>query len=361
MTASRHFSSRYAEARQRFLDASAKAGAAVESIACPTRGPEGELLHTDVSWLGPHDARRVLVTLSATHGVEGFCGSGVQVGWLEEGLHAEAGDDVALCQIHAINAHGFAWVRRVTEENVDMNRNFVDHEAPLPENPGYEALSDVLCPRDWSDAIIAESQKVLDDYAEAHGPRALQQAISGGQYRHPDGIFYGGQAPTWAAGLLRRIFSERLGKARDVAVIDYHTGLGPRGYGERICVHEPGSDGLARARDWYDDDVTSPALGTSASIEICGFNTMGMEESVPQARLTAVALEYGTIPSREVRLSLRADNWLHLHGEPDSTKGRGIKRQIRDAFYQDQDDWKQMIWDRAVETQRQALRGLTQS
>ena len=360
MTASRYFSADYAEARGRFLDASATAGGRVESYLCPASGPEGEPLHTDLAWHGPSDAEAVLVTISGTHGAEGFCGSGVQVGWLEEGLHSEAPDGIALCQIHAINPFGFAWIRRVTEDNVDLNRNFVDHEAPLPENPGYEEIAEALCPREWNDGVLAACQKVLDSYAETHGPRGLQQAISGGQYRHADGIFFGGRKPTWSATILRRIFAERLSGARDVAVIDYHTGLGPRGYGERICVHEPGSEGLERARAWYDDDVTSPALGNSASIEICGFNTAGMAESLPNTRLTTVALEYGTMPSPDVRLALRADNWLHIHGDLESDKGRGIKRQIRDAFYQDQDDWKQAIWERGIETQRQALRGLDQ-
>ena len=74
--------------------------------------------------------------------------------------------------------------------------------------------------------------------------------------------------------------------------------------------------------------------------------------------LTAIALEYGTIPSKEVRLALRADNWLHVHGATESAKGRAIKEQIRDAFYQDQDDWKEMVWERSLETQRMALKGL---
>ena len=360
MTASRYFTSDYFEARRRFRDAAETAGATLDSLACPAAGPGGEALSTDVAWLGPADAERVLVTISGTHGAEGFCGSGVQVGWFESGLAAEAPAGTALCQIHGINPYGFAWLRRVTEDNVDMNRNFVDHQADYPQNKGYETLAEAICPRDWNDAVIAECQRILDAFAEAEGPRALQAAISAGQYSHPDGIFFGGHKPTWAADTLRKIFAERLGKARNIAVIDYHTGLGPRGYGERICVHAPDSEGLARARAWYADDVTSPALGDSSSIEICGFNVTGMEEAVPEAKVTAIALEYGTLPSPEVRLALRADNWLHLHGELESAKGQAIKAQIRAAFYQDQDDWKDMIWERGVESQRMALAGLSE-
>ena len=358
MAASRFFSHDYAEARGKFLAASQAADAAIESHLCPAVGPTGEPLFCDVAWIGLPDARRVLVTISATHGAEGFCGSGVQVGWLAGGFLKELPMDIALLQIHAINPYGFAWLRRVTEDNVDLNRNFVDHAAAYPRNAGYEALAEVFCPPEWNDAVIAETDRAMDAYAEQHGPRALQSAISGGQYSHADGIFYGGAAETWSNQILRQIFENKLAGAQQVAVIDYHTGLGPRSYGERICVHEPGSEALARAEAWYDGDFTSPALGTSSSVELSGFNVMGMEQAAPETALTAIALEYGTLPSPEVRLSLRADNWLHVHGEPDSLKGRAIKAQIRDAFYQDQDDWKEMVFERAVETQRMALDGL---
>ena len=355
-----YFSSDYHDARGKFLDASRAAGAALDELRCPAPGPRGEALFADVAWHGPADAESVLVTLSATHGAEGFCGSGVQVGWLRAGLQDEVPQGVALMQIHAINPHGFAWLRRVTEDNVDLNRNFVDHAQTYPRNAGYEALRDVLCPEEWNDAVIAETQAALDAYAEANGARALQSAISSGQYGDAEGIFFGGNRDTWSRVTLEGIFRDKLAQAKRVAVIDYHTGLGPRGYGERICVHEPDSANLATARAWYEDDITSPALGTSSSVELNGFNVTGMEASAPEAEMVVIALEYGTLPSPQVHLSLRADNWLHVHGEPDSTKGRAIKDQIRDAFYQDADDWKEMVWERGIETQRLALRGLTQ-
>ena len=76
MTAKTYFSRDYEEARQRFLDRAGAAGAALDARAHPSTGPKGEALSTDLAWLGPPDAERVLVTISATHGVEGFCGSG---------------------------------------------------------------------------------------------------------------------------------------------------------------------------------------------------------------------------------------------------------------------------------------------
>ncbi|HMB75618.1 MAG TPA: M14 family metallopeptidase [Kiloniellaceae bacterium] len=359
MTVSSYFSQSYGEAREKFRETAAAAGAGLAAHDHPVAGPAGEALHCDTAWFGPRDAAKVLVTVSATHGVEGFCGSGVQVGCIKEGIAAKLPDGVAHMAIHAINPYGFAWLRRVTEDNVDLNRNFVDFSAPLPRNPGYEELAQAICPETWDDASIAESADVMEAYAEREGGRALQSAISGGQYSHPDGIFFGGRAPTWSHRTLKRIFAEDLAGAEHIAVIDYHTGLGPRGYGERICVHAAGSAALERAGAWYDDDITSPAAGTSSSVVISGFNVMGMEAAAPQATVTAIALEYGTIPTRLVRLALRADNWLHCHGDPASDQGKAIKQQIREAFYQDADDWKRMIWERAVDSHARALAGLT--
>ncbi|MFX8000695.1 DUF2817 domain-containing protein, partial [Acinetobacter baumannii] len=76
------FSASYAEAREKFLAAATAAGAVLEAYDNPNRGPDGGSLATDTAWLGREDARRVLVLISGTHGVEGFGGSGIQVDWL---------------------------------------------------------------------------------------------------------------------------------------------------------------------------------------------------------------------------------------------------------------------------------------
>jgi hypothetical protein len=62
-----------------------------------------------------------------------------------------------------------------------------------------------------------------------------------------------------------------------------------------------------------------------------------------------------------VRLALCADNWLHHHGDLGSPQGRAIKQQIRAAFYPDTAEWKELVWERAVETLRCALKGLSES
>ena len=113
MTAESCFADTYSQARARFLAAAAAAGATIETIRHPLRGPDGDMLACDIARLGPPRARRALVTISGTHGVEGHCGSGAQTASLREGLFTALPADTSVVAIHAINPHGFAWSRRV--------------------------------------------------------------------------------------------------------------------------------------------------------------------------------------------------------------------------------------------------------
>jgi hypothetical protein len=359
MSPSPYFSATYAEARDKFRAAARQAGARLTHYVNPTKGPNDEELTTDVARLGSATAERLLVTVSATHGAEGFCGSGIQVGRFAGGIAGELPQGTAFVAIHAINPHGFAWLRRVTEENVDLNRNFVDHNETLPRNDGYEALHDAICPREWNAASEAASRARFDEYVAREGAAAFQNAVSGGQYRHRDGIFYGGAAPSWARQTLLSIIDEQAGAARALAFIDYHTGLGPWGHGEKIVTHNPGSAALGRAEQWY-GDVTNPVLGTSLSAELHGDNLNGLEAALAGRGIsfTGMALEYGTLALRDVLDAVRSDNWLHQHGVLDSAQGRAFKARMREAFYGDRDDWKAMVFEQGVAAERAALTGL---
>jgi Protein of unknown function (DUF2817) len=360
MNSLQSFSDTYSQAREKFVAAATRAGGAIETITHPERAPDGTALSTDVAWLGPRAAERVLVTISATHGVEGFAGSGAQVDWLERGEPARLPAGVAALLIHAINPYGFAWLRRVTHENVDLNRNWIDFGGAPPRNPGYDELAAAICPSDWSEAGRRQAWKTLADYGARHGKAVWQHAISGGQYQHPTGIFFGGTAPTWSRLTQARIFAEYLGRAGKVAIIDFHTGLGPWGLGERIVTDSRASDSFTRAARWYGCAVVTPHDGTSSSAPIVGDGLSAAVGLLPNAQVTGMALEFGTLPVESVLEALRADAWLHAYGNLEAPEGRAIKQQIRAAFYGDTPDWKGMIAGQALLACRQALSGLSE-
>ena len=226
--------------------------------------------------------------------------------------------------------------------------------SPLPVNEGYAKYRDVICPKDWSEQIAQETTSEINRLIVELPPMEMQSAISAGQYVDPQGIFYGGQEPSWSRRTTEAILEKYLSAASQVAIIDYHTGLGPRGYGERIGVGKPGMAEWDRSNDWW-GDVTSFDNGSSSSAPLTGINMDAWIQQLSHAQVTATALEYGTLPLQDVLLALRADNWLHAHGDLSSDLGKQIKRQARDAFYQDADDWKQMVWSRGIDTQEIAL------
>ncbi len=353
-----YFASDYQSARAKFLAAAQSAGATLKAWQHPLADEAGTPLSVDVAMLGPSDADKAFLTISGTHGAEGFCGSGVQVGWLESGLCSEVPAEVRQIHIHAINPYGFANTSRVTQENVDLNRNFVDFSQELPRNAGYDALAEALAPVSWDDATRQATAEQIVAYGAQHGSLAMQAAVAGGQYQYPKGLFFGGAGPSWSHRTLLDILGSCLEAPSTLAVIDYHTGLGPYGYGERICGHHDESPATRRASEWFGGDITVPSLGTSSSPELHGLLTEGIVAALPDCETTMVVLEYGTKPLPEVLEALRADNWLIHHGDTASDLGREIKAEMRRCFYGDADDWKDMIWERTLDSQRLALTGL---
>ena len=345
----------YSEARARFLDLANAAGARVEHHDHPLRGPAGEALATDVAVLGRPDAPARLLVMSGTHGVEGFAGSACQQGWLAS--PPPLPDDLAVVFVHAINPYGFAWIRRVNEDNVDLNRNCIDFAADLPANEGYERLADVLVPERWDEETQRTSTAAMLAFAAEAGFDRLQAAVSSGQYRHPKGIFFGGTQPVWSQRTLGAIVAAALSGARRVGVLDLHTGLGPFGHGELIASR-PDESGRARLEAWFGEHRV-PSLGNSVSSDVTGDLLDAIDRWLPGAEVGAVAVEWGTVDIRAVSDALRADAWLHAHSDPRGPRAAAIKAQVRAAFAPNDPDWAAMVWDRFDELRCRALNSIT--
>jgi hypothetical protein len=352
------FPSDYPAARAAFLDAARKASAHLDTIVHPDKGLQGEELAIDLAWLGPRDAHCVLVSVSGTHGVEGLYGNGCQVGWLQQQGSQALPPGTAVLLVHALNPHGFSYLRRVNEDNIDINRNNIDFSGALPGNPEYETIHPWLLPDQWDAPSQQELLARLMAYAQKVGMRTASRAVSGGQHTHPDGVFYGGQALCWSSRQLKRLAGDYLQQARMIAVLDHHTGLGPTGHTELICRHPVDSRPLALARQWWGADVTSPAMGESASAVVSGNVRMAFVNLCPQACVVAIAIEVGTQTQQQVRHALFADNWLYQRGQPLSAQGDAIRQQMKDAFFVDTPQWREGTFQRAMQLWQQAFDGM---
>jgi len=350
------FPAGYRSSRAAFLHASREIGMRVESFEHPLTGSDGAQVCTDVASTGRADASRVLFIVCGTHGVEGLCGAGMQLGVMR-GRLLQRNLPLRFVFVHALNPHGFLDLRRTNEDNVDLNRNFIDHTARPASNAAYAEVHPMLVPDDWGGAAHAEADVQLARFIEQRGGAALQAAISAGQYDFPDGLFYGGRAPAWSNLLWRRLLREYAGQARSIAVVDFHSGLGERGACEVISGAAAGSSEIELARRWFGDDIVFPG-STSTAPAAVGFMGTSIAETLPQARSALVIAEIGTVAFERIFAVLRADNWFHARGQRGSRLWQETKAAMEEAFVGRDRQWQQAVLAHADAICRRAVAGL---
>ena len=183
-----------------------------------------------------------------------------------------------------------------------------------------------------------------------------------GQYEFPDGLFYGGTAPTWSHRNWRRVLRQHAHAATRLAWIDVHTGLGPTGVGERILAGRPDPQTVERARQWWQTPwapLTVTQDGSSSSAALHGELWEAVYQECVRAEYTGITLEYGTAPLAEMLDALRGDHWLALNPHTDAREATGIRHRMLDAFYVNTALWRTQVLEQANEALFQAIDGLT--
>jgi hypothetical protein len=358
MPVEKFFSQTYAEAREKFIQAAEFRAMELHNAIHPDRtGPDGEALSIDFALHSPENARAVLVLTSGTHGVEGFCGSGCQTGLLNDSalLDELSARNIALLLVHAVNPYGFAHLRRVNEDNVDLNRNATDFSQVADANPLYKDLDPLLLPATWPPADLDNA--ALGAYIQQHGERTLRDVTSKGQYDVADGMFYGGNAPCWSTRELRAILSTYVSRFDRLAWIDIHTGLGPYGHGEKIFMSKDTAE-LQRARDWWGCDVKPIFEPGSVSADAQGPLLNLVYDACPAVEKTTLALEFGTLEPLRVLHALRAEHWLYRHPDVSTDQAAQIRQELKNAFYCDAAEWKGMVYAQTRVVALQAMNGL---
>ncbi len=334
------FSATYAIARRRFLDAAQKRGLAHDEVRHPLQDLLLSEAVVDVVRIGPREARNVLFVTSGVHGTELTAGSGVQLQLID--VFADSlPHDCAIVLVHAVNPVGCARLSRTDENNVDPNRNILPSFDVLPENRSYVALHDDLCPAQWSDDVQVRDRGVLE-YVAKNGETALVQNVLKGQHSHPDGLFFGGTSESWTVTNLTQIVHDHGQGAKQLGIIDLHTGVGPYGFGEVMRMDK------------------APVAG--AEWEKIGNLVCDVLDRVEAERPPLkIIMEYGTYPFDHVLTSLRADNWLRHHGSIHTPLGRKIKKNLQDALFADDPEWLNAVSLQGIEVCQVALDEMNQA
>ena len=355
---SARFPDTYAEARTAWLAAVQRLDGEWLGFQHPGLGPDGEALWMDAAWFGAPAARQVLVVACGTHGIEGYAGSAVQAAWMAEGGPANPPADTAVLLIHAVNPWGFAHRQRVTEDNVDLNRNFRHHgTTPTPDNPGYDELHPQLALAHWDEEEIARAFAAMDAYRERRGEKAFSDAFNGGQYSRPDGIFFGGTSPCWANTTLRGLLRSRLAGARACLFLDLHTGIGPYGEPFLINVDPPASPARELAlRVWGEEALSGKGSTHKALATFQGLLLDAFADELPDCRTSAVAIEFGTRERRVMQRAHLALMWLRRQtGHAAATPAaRAARAEYAEAFMPSDPGWRDSVMRAGTVLCRQA-------
>jgi hypothetical protein len=218
----------------KFLEAAAAAGMAIRSHNHPLPGRDGETLAMDVALDGPPmpTAADRQQRLPRRGGLLRLGRPGVRCPRRRMARRMPQRRRGVL-YIHALNPYGFSHLRRVTHENVDLNRNFQDFTRPLPVNAGLRRAARMLLPEVWPPG--RQRSPPSPHFIGRHGLRAYQARSAGPAQpprrpvlrRHRTHLEQPHAAPG-AAPTMAQL------RAAHMAWIDLHTGLGPSGLGERI-------------------------------------------------------------------------------------------------------------------------------
>jgi hypothetical protein len=307
----------------------------------------------------------LLIITSGIHGIEGFAGSAVQRMVMNELLEKVDLNKTGVIFIHSMNPWGFKNFRRVTENNVDLNRNS-DNDKKIFElkNDGYAKLYDFLNPQDklstWSPKYlffpVVSVYKIVKD-----SMKALRQAIVQGQYTFEKGIYYGGKNFEPQITAIEKILLDARKDYKKSMDISFHTG-----YGERGKLHlfpSPIEDKKIRGGmeyifkgntiDWGDGD---------------DFYTNAGDFSDYIAKLYKgkihfpMLIEYGTMDSQTTLGSIKSiktmimENQGYFQGYKNDSDKDSIRKEFIEMYYPSSEAWRSSIMKQSRDVMTEAFK-----
>ena len=304
--------------------------------------------------------KRLLILSSAVHGIEGYVGSAVQQMFMEELIGNVNLTDMGVLLIHGINPYGFKFNRRVSENNVDLNRNCSkDNRLYKSVNVGYSDLYGMLNPKGKVSLTsvgnvffqINAIQKIIQ-----HSMKTLRQAILQGQYQYKEGLYFGGNDLEPSIKAVRPLLKDAAKNYEIVFNIDLHTGYGARG--TMHLFPNPVEDKKINKDlenifsgnhiDWGDGDDFYTVTGDFTSY---------IGQVLPGKYYLPMGFEFGTLDSQTTMGSIKSlhnmivENQGFHHGYKTKKDELKIKTDVLEMYYPFSKNWR----SKAIEDARKVL------
>jgi Protein of unknown function (DUF2817) len=312
----------------------------LDVLKLAARGPQGEELRIDIGSFGAANPQRIFIHSSGLHGIEGFAGSAIQLRCLDETMPTLPGD-AAILMVHVLNPYGMAWLRRVNENNVDLNRNFraVNDRDAADDAGDFLKLDSFLNPQSPPRLDLFYLQAIW--LMLKHGMPVLRQTVAGGQFVRPKGLFYGGKEMEEGPLLFEGYVEQHLTSAKRIVAIDVHTGLGSYAdYRLLLDATKERAKTNQTMRETFGERVQ--LLGSQGiAYRVSGGQAEMYFRLFPKAEVYFAGQEFGTYHAFQVLAALRAENRWHHYGA--ATLDHPCKRRLMEVFCPDDEKWRMAV------------------
>ncbi|QDT12739.1 Succinylglutamate desuccinylase / Aspartoacylase family protein [Planctomycetes bacterium K23_9] len=349
------FSPDYFVAKDRFIQAAQNCDAILQSFPI---GDDSDL-SIDVATINGGSRGHTTVISSGLHGVEGFFGSAVQLAFLSQIAEQNAAAS-PIVLIHAINPFGFANLRRWNENNVDLNRNFCQSNDDFRGSPpAYADLNSLLNPQTppspFEPFLAKAALQILH-----RGMPAIKQAVAGGQYDFPAGMFFGGSERSASTKIIQQNYGNWIGESQNVIHMDLHTGLGKRA-ACKLLLEETRD---AESYPWYaktfgEQYVEASRLHPNDAADRTAYQASGslgswLHKANPNRNFRFALAEFGTYGLVKVLAALRAENRAHFHANASDSRYQRAKSNLVEHFCPAGPAWRSEVIEKATQIIHQA-------
>jgi Protein of unknown function (DUF2817) len=299
---------------------------------------------------------QVVFFTTGEHGIEGYAGAAVIQLFVENYLDQIDASKTGICLVHAINPWGMRHFRRVTENNVDLNRNYFYDENSVRRdvNKNYAKESDLFLPDGKISDLKEEKHKLYAQLIKGlakEGYAGLKKAKGMGQFEFERGVYYGGSTAEESAVFLKSIQEKLLGTYPSVIHMDWHTALGPTNEITMVISEHDGRsvDELKEAYQLKNVEKYTPE-------KVKGDSTNHFyklkEEAYPETYLLSALFEFGTFGTdkqAELRefMTIILENHLYHEGAESVDDIQWILGEFEAMFYPNDLEWKKSVLNEA--------------
>lgn len=308
--------------------------------------------------------KNLIVFMIGVHGGEAYTASAQVNSFLSGQWRDLEKLSTGLVIVHAMNPYGFKYFRRTTEDNVDLNRNFVSKvESFKDTNTSYEKLQYLLVEPGpvsifgWHNLSLLP--RLLFEMLLT-SKSVLRDALVSGQREVPEGVFFGGTKFQPQVSFVRDLIAEKAKPYQKIFFVDFHTG-----YGKRGTLHLLGAEGLVdKHREYTKSVYTNLQLEVPVQNDV--YHTHGDSVSwfsslFPEKDVAAVCYEMGTTNNQEVLQSfwslqaLRFESQGAFHGYDTEEDYQTARQMSVNNFLPEDSQWRSESLLRATEVLQTAL------